>query len=64
LDESTLGIVTSARRDAYRGFWQTEQANAQHRTDCLLIMAADSDPARTYHYAPYEPSAFKRLSRR
>jgi len=50
----------------YRGFWaQTEQEErAAFDTIMSLIMAAwDSDPGtHVYHYAPYEPSAFKRLS--
>jgi len=52
--------------EAVRAFWaQTEQEErAAFDTIMSLIMEAwDSDPGtHLYHYAPYEPSAFKRLS--
>ena len=66
--EYLFGVVSlgAGGEPVYRAFWaQTEQEErAAFDTVMSLIMEAwDSDPGtHVYHYAPYEPSAFKRLS--
>ena len=66
--EYLFGVLSFGEggKPVYRGFWaQTEQEErAAFDTIMSLIMEAwDSDPGtHLYHYAPYEPSAFKRLS--
>ena len=66
--EYLFGIVSLGEggEPVYRAFWaQTEQEErAAFDSIMSLIMEAwDSDPGmHVYHYAPYEPSAFKRLS--
>ena len=66
--EYLFGILSFGEggEPVYRAFWaQTEQEErAAFDTIMSLIMEAwDSDPGtHVYHYAPYEPSAFKRLS--
>ena len=66
--EYLFGIVSldDGGEPVYRAFWaQTEQEErAAFDSIMSLIMEAwDSDPgAHVYHYAPYESSAFKRLS--
>jgi len=66
--EYLFGIVSLGARDepVYRAFWAETQQEERAAFDSImsLIMEAwDSDPGmHVYHYAPYEPSAFKRLS--
>ena len=66
--EYLFGIVSlgDGGEPVYRAFWAETEQEERAAFDSImsLIMDAwDSDPgAHVYHYAPYEPSAFKRLS--
>src|SRR6266550_2990033 len=66
--EYLFGIVSLGQdgEPVYRAFWSQTQPQERAAFDSImsLIMEAwDSDPGmHVYHYAPYEPSAFKRLS--
>ncbi|HEV8719741.1 MAG TPA: TM0106 family RecB-like putative nuclease [Candidatus Binatia bacterium] len=66
--EYLFGIVSLGERGepVYRAFWaqtQQEERTAFESIMSLIMQAWDSDPGmHVYHYAPYEPSAFKRLS--
>ena len=66
--EYLFGIVSigDAGEPVYRAFWAetAQEEQAAFDTVMSLIMEAwDRDPGmHVYHYAPYEPSAFKRLS--
>jgi predicted RecB family nuclease len=66
--EYLFGIVSlgEGNEPVYRAFWaQTvqEERSAFDSIMALIMEAWSSDPGmHVYHYAPYEPSAFKRLS--
>ena len=66
--EYLFGIVSLGEdgEPVYQAFWaETEQEEraAFDSVMSLIMEAWDSDPGmHVYHYAPYEPSAFKRLS--
>ena len=60
-----LGRLEADGSFAYRGRWAFDDAQERSAFESVMteIMAAlEQDPAiHVYHYAPYEPSAFKRL---
>src|SRR6266545_1958919 len=66
--EYLFGIVSLGEggEPVYRAFWaetQQEERAAFESIMSLIVEAWDRDPGtHVYHYAPYEPSAFKRLS--
>lgn len=66
--EYLFGIVSLGEggEPVYRAFWAETEQEERAAFDSImsLIMEAwDNDPGtHVYHYAPYEPSAFKRLS--
>lgn len=49
----------------YRAFWATDENEERDAFDCAMSLILDSWSAEpqmhVYHYAPYEPAAFKRL---
>jgi predicted RecB family nuclease len=66
--EYLFGIVNVGEggEPVYRKFWaqsEQEERAAFEAIMSLIMETWDSDPGmHVYHYAPYEPSAFKRLS--
>lgn len=65
--EYLFGLVTIAPNGApdYRGFWAFDEAEERQAFEAvvdLIMQAWQAHPGmHVYHYAPYEPSAFKRL---
>ncbi len=65
--EYLFGLVTIAAdgAPAYRGFWaftEAEERQAFEAVVDLVMQAWQAHPGmHVYHYAPYEPAAFKRL---
>jgi predicted RecB family nuclease len=65
--EYLFGVVTldSAGRPAYRAFWAFDDREERRAFEAVMDLIGQSgrDHAsrHVYHYAPYEPSAFKRL---
>jgi uncharacterized protein len=66
--EYLFGVVTIGENGepGYKAFWaenEREERSAFDSIMSLIITAWDTDPGmHVYHYAPYEPSALKRLS--
>lgn len=60
--EYLFGIVIDG---TYRGFWAEDEAGEKRAfeavIDLIVSRRAEYPGAHVYHYAPYEPSAFKRL---
>jgi uncharacterized protein len=66
--EYLFGVLSSGERGepVYRPFWAETEREERAAFDAIMSIitkAWESDPGmHVYHYAPYEPSAFKRLS--
>ena len=65
--EYLFGVVTidDAGAPVYRGFWAYTDAEERAAFEAVVDLIASAwqahDGMHVYHYAPYEPSAFKRL---
>jgi predicted RecB family nuclease len=65
--EYLFGVVTidSSGQPAYRGFWAFTEDEERLAFESVIDLIVDGwqqhDGMHVYHYAPYEPSAFKRL---
>lgn len=63
-----LGWIDDAGEFQYRGWWaftdNEEQKAFEEVMDEIARVVASHPDAHVYHYAPYEPSAFKRLAGR
>jgi len=65
--EYLFGVVTidPAGAPVYRGFWAFTDHEERHAFESLMDLISTSwsahDGMHVYHYAPYEPLAFKRL---
>jgi uncharacterized protein len=63
-----LGWMNAAGEFQFRGYWAftdtDERAAFEEVMDHIARVIAQHPDAHVYHYAPYEPSAFKRLASR
>ncbi len=63
-----LGWVDAAGEFQFKGWWAFDDAEERRAfeevMDWIARVVAEHPDAHVYHYAPYEPSAFKRLAGR